>query len=280
MGTMKHLDLVSGIGGFALAAETVWPGIEHQFVEYNPFCQAVLKKHWPSSIIHGDIKSFNPDTECQGRQRTGNNAQGQHGQPNNTYENETPFILTGGFPCQPFSVNGKRAGTDDDRYLWPEMFRVIKLARPTWVIAENVYGIFTWKQGLVLETACSDLEAEGYEVRPFIIPACSKGAPHQRYRVWIIANAGPQRRNEGSNQSVRPEGQEPERKKHKHPDWERNWQEVAFATCNDQMDDGLSRWVDGLPYSRTSWRKEALKGQGNAIVPQVAIEIMRAIKES
>ena len=97
-------------------------------------------------------------------------------------------ILTGGFPCQPFSHAGRRKGTSDERYKWPEMFAVIRNVRPDWIIAENVRGLASWNDGMVLETVCTDLESEGYEVRPYIIPACSKGAPHRRERVWIVAN--------------------------------------------------------------------------------------------
>jgi DNA (cytosine-5)-methyltransferase 1 len=180
---MKHLDLFSGIGGFALAADRVWPGIEHTFVEHDTFCQAILKKHYPNSTIHGDIRTFIADTECL------REPQQEKGEQEEREWSSDCLILTGGFPCQPFSHAGRRKGTDDDRYLWPEMFRVIQLYKPTWVIAENVRGLTTWNEGMVLETVCSDLESEGYEVQPFIIPACAVGAPHRRERVWIVANS-------------------------------------------------------------------------------------------
>ena len=156
-----HLDLFSGIGGFALAAR--WAGFRTiGFCDNEPFAQAVIKKHWPEVPIHGDIKALD----------------------GTAYRGVT--LLTGGFPCQPFSNAGKRRGKDDDRYLWPEMLRVIQEARPAWIVGENVIGII----GLALDQVCSDLEAEGYEVEPIIIPACGVDAPHRRNRVWIIAGGG------------------------------------------------------------------------------------------
>ena len=156
-----HLDLFSGIGGFALAAG--WAGFETVgFCDNEPYAQAVLKKHWPNVPIHGDIKALD----------------------GTAYRGVT--LLTGGFPCQPFSNAGKRRGKDDDRYLWPQMLRVIQEARPTWIVGENVVGII----GLALDQVCSDLEAEGYEVEPIIIPACGVDAPHRRNRVWVVAGGG------------------------------------------------------------------------------------------
>ena len=97
-------------------------------------------------------------------------------------------VLTGGFPCQPFSLAGKRKGTEDARYLWPSMLGVIRAVRPRWVVGENVYGLVNWSDGLVLDTVCSDLEAAGYEVGTYVIPACGVGAPHRRDRIWIVAH--------------------------------------------------------------------------------------------
>jgi len=156
-----HLDLFSGIGGFALAAG--WAGFETVgFCDNEPYCQAILKKHWPQVPIHTDIKTLD----------------------GTAYRGIT--LLTGGFPCQPFSNAGKRRGKDDDRYLWPQMLRIIQEARPTWVVGENVVGII----GLALDQVCSDLEAKGYEVETIIIPACGVDAPHRRNRVWVIAGGG------------------------------------------------------------------------------------------
>lgn len=183
-----HIDLFSGIGGFALAAQRVWPNIQHTFVEYDPFCQAVLKKHWPEAEVNGDIHAFIADTKE--RRREGREVSVRSsGSQQATTDAHRAYILTGGFPCQPFSAAGRRKGTEDDRYLWPAMFEAVTLFKPRWVIAENVAGLVTWNNGMVLETVCSDLEGQGYEVQPFIIPATAVGAPHRRDRVWIIGYA-------------------------------------------------------------------------------------------
>lgn len=161
---MKMLDLFSGIGGFSLAAS--WTGCIETvaFCEIDPFCQKILKKHWPDVPVYSDI------TKLKGE------------------DFEKIDIITGGFPCQPFSLAGKRKGTADDRHLWPEMLRIISEVKPTWVIAENVYGLLSQQEGVVFENCCLDLENQGYEVQPFIIPACAINAPHRRDRVWIVAH--------------------------------------------------------------------------------------------
>lgn len=292
---MKHIDLFSGIGGFALASDRVWPGIEHTFVEHDPFCQAVLKKHYPNSTIHGDIRAFIADTEREGLEGAAGEKLQRNGDglTRNNNEHEQSFILTGGFPCQPFSHAGRRKGTDDDRYLWPEMFRVIQLYRPTWVIAENVRGLVTWNEGMVLETVCADLEREGYEVQPIVVPACAVGAPHRRDRVWIVAHAvnNGQRRTERGSEEAQDSIPTKHRTQHSTTresertisdgvndrPWEADWREVALATCHDGLDDGLPRQMDGVTISASRHRKEQLKAYGNAIVPQVAERIMRAI---
>lgn len=162
---MKHVDLFSGIGGFALAARWMnWTTA--QFVEIDPFCQKVLTKNFPNVPIHGDIKTFN-GTKYRG----------------------TVDILTGGFPCQPYSIAGKRRGDQDDRHLWPEMRRVIGEVQPPIVVGENVYGLLNWSRGMVFEQVQTDLANIGYEVTPFVLPACGVNAPHRRDRVWFIANA-------------------------------------------------------------------------------------------
>tara|TARA_Y100000592_G_scaffold42010_1_gene66789 strand:+ start:2669 stop:3676 length:1008 start_codon:yes stop_codon:yes gene_type:complete len=162
---MNHLDLFSGIGGFSLGLERA--GFKTiAFCEKELYCQMLLQKHWKGVKIYNDIK------ECKGKEIK------------ETYGRVD--LLTGGFPCQPYSVAGKQKGTDDDRYLWPEMFRVIKEVQPTFVIAENVRGIINIQDGMVFETVCSDLESEGFEIQTFIIPAAGVGAPHKRERVWIV----------------------------------------------------------------------------------------------
>ena len=184
---LRHGSLFSGIGGFDLAAE--WMGWENAFhCEWDDFGTKVLNYYWPNAKSYGDITKTD-FMEWRGR----------------------IDILTGGFPCQPFSMAGKRKGKEDDRYLWPEMLRAIREIQPTWVIGENVGGIismvqpcdevevggqaslleedyFTQKdQEYVVETVCSNLEREGYSVQPFLIPACAIGAPHRRDRVWFVA---------------------------------------------------------------------------------------------
>lgn len=166
---MRHGSLFSGIGGFDLAAE--WMGWENVFhCEWMEFPRKVLDYYWPDADSHVDI--------CK---------------TDFTKYANTIDILTGGFPCQPFSLAGKRKGTDDERYLWGEMLRAIREIKPKWVIAENVFGIVNIDGGMVFEQVCVDLENEGYEVQPFIIPACSKNAPHRRDRCWFVAYSVSQR---------------------------------------------------------------------------------------
>jgi DNA (cytosine-5)-methyltransferase 1 len=198
---MTHGSLFSGVGGFDLAAE--WMGWENLFhCEINEWCQKVLRFHFPKSIQYDDI----------------------------TRTDFAPWrgkvdVLTGGFPCQPFSTAGKRRGAEDDRYLWPEMLRAIREIRPAWVIGENVAGITSMvqpgsevtvesqaslfetsdketllEQEYVIETVCRDLEREGYSVQPILIPACGVGAPHKRDRVWFIASDRSDARIEGLRQ--------------------------------------------------------------------------------
>lgn len=162
---MTHLGLFEGIGGFSYAAQMC--GWETKaWVEIDPFCQEVLRKNFKNAIGYSDITTFDG----------------------------TPFrgqidVLTGGFPCQPFSTAGKRGGENDERFLWEAFNRVIGEIKPLFVVAENVGGLISISNGLVFERICNDLESQGYEVQPFIIPACAVGAPHRRDRVWIVAHA-------------------------------------------------------------------------------------------
>ena len=160
-----HASLFSGIGGFDLAARMV--GWENAFsCEIDPFCNRVLKFHFPDETQFEDIRRTDFSV-WRGR----------------------IDVLSGGFPCQPFSQAGKRKGTDDDRHLWPAMLTTIQQIRPRWVVGENVLGIVNWNAGMVFEQVCADLEAEGYEVQPFVLPACGVDAPHRRYRTFFIAYA-------------------------------------------------------------------------------------------
>ena len=166
MKRLTHLSLFSGIGGLDIAAEMA--GIETVGqCEYADYPYAILQQHWPTVPKWRDIRTLTGDDFYR---RTGL---------------RTVDIISGGFPCQPFSQAGKRRGKEDDRYLWPEMLRVIRELKPTWVVGENVPGIVS----LALDTVLSDLEAEGYEVQTFVIPACGVDAPHRRDRVAILAHA-------------------------------------------------------------------------------------------
>ena len=160
---MRHGSLFSGIGGFDLASE--WMGWENVFhCEWNPFGQKVLNYYWPNAITYHDITKTD-FTIHKGR----------------------IDIITGGFPCQPYSSAGKRLGKEDSRHLWPEMLRAIREVQPTWIVGENVRGLTNWNGGLVFDEVQAELEAQGYEVTPFLLPACAVNAPHRRDRIWFVA---------------------------------------------------------------------------------------------
>lgn len=160
---MRAISLFSGFGGFDLASEWMgWENVAH--CEWNPYGQKILKHYWPKAISYEDITKTD-FTIHRGR----------------------IDIVTGGFPCQPYSLAGKRKGTDDDRHLWPEMLRAIREIQPRWVVGENVFGLINWNGGLVFNQVQADLEAEGYEVFPYVLPAASVNAPHKRDRVWFVA---------------------------------------------------------------------------------------------
>lgn len=232
---MTHASVFSGIGGFDLAARNV--GITNVFqVEIDEFCQKVLAKNFPETEKYRNIYEFN-----------------------GAKYNGAIDIISGGFPCQPFSVAGKRKGTADDRYLWDEMFRVVCEVRPNWVIAENVEGLIANEQGLAFEKCFSDLESAGYDAEAFIIPAIAKNAPHRRNRVWIVANIDSERLQGASGlPNGFAYGNRGEIRW-----WRENWLEVAAQFC--RVDNGVSDRVDRI------------KSLGNAIVPQVAEEIFKAI---
>ena len=172
---MKLISLFSGIGGFELAAE--WAGWQNVVsCEINPFGRQVLNYYWPNAYHHDDIKTLTFEKiDYELKQRFGENW------------NADDIILTGGFPCQPYSAAGKRLGKEDERHLWPEMLRVIREVQPKWVVGENVLGLVNWSGGLVFEEVQADLESEGYEVQPYVLPAASVNAPHKRDRVWFVA---------------------------------------------------------------------------------------------
>ncbi len=161
---LKLLDLFSGIGGFSLGLESTGQFETIAFVEKDEFCKKVLKKNFNNIPIESEVRNVKGDRYAAD-------------------------IITGGFPCQPFSVAGKRKGTSDDRYLWDETIRVIRECKPRWFIGENVEGIINIQEGVVLRQVCDDLEKEGFEVQCLVIPASGIGAWHQRKRVWIIAHS-------------------------------------------------------------------------------------------
>lgn len=262
---LTAISLFSGIGGMDIAAELA--GFKTlAFVEWDKFCQKILRKHWPDVPIHGDIDEFDA------RQYRG-----------------TITLVHGGDPCQPSSVAGQRRGSEDDRYKWPQMLRVIRECRPAWVVNENPTGRLTMDFYQVL----SGLEGEGYETRSFVIPACAINAPHRRDRLYIVAynersrcnDGGPEREGiqgwcgscpedrecvgdvadttiqgfQGICESEQPESLLYAQRR----SWEENWLEVATSLC------GVD---DGLPY-----RVARLKALGNAQVPQQCYNIYRAI---
>ena len=293
MPKFRHLDLFSGIGGFALAASWVW-GEQHEivsFCEIEKFPQKVLKKHWPDVPIHDDIKTMKGD---------------QYGRIN---------LLTGGFPCQPYSVAGKQRGSKDDRALWPEMFRIIKEARPHWIIGENVAGFIN----MGLDDLLSDLESKGYETTAFIIPACGVDAKHKRDRIFIVAhskfNGLPTTKKTRSAKKTIPDEQKGQKRSlntERTSSLSTTLQDVANPnqirrgrvqqqpgifqkenkTCayapscfgiprgedrigaTWQAEPSVGRVADGI-----SSRVDRIKGLGNAIVPQVVAPIMAAIKQ-
>lgn len=183
---MKHGSLFSGIGGFDLAAQ--WMGWDNVFhCEWNEFGQKVLKYYWPGAKSYADITK----TDF-------------------TIHRGTIDILTGGFPCQPYSQAGKRLGKEDDRHLWPEMLRAIREIQPTFVVGENVRGLTNWNGGMVFDEVQADLEAAGYEVTPFLLPACAVNAPHRRDRIWFVAYSGSNGHKSGGyseNRSTQSEGE-------------------------------------------------------------------------
>ena len=174
---LKVLDLFSGIGGFSLGLESTGFFKTVAFCEKDDFCKQVLKKNWPNISIYNDVRSLH-DTKIQAD------------------------VVTGGFPCQSFSQAGLQKGRGDDRWLWNEMFDVIKRVKPRWVIGENVQGIINIENGMVLRQVQDDLEGEGFKVQCFVIPASGIGAWHQRKRVWILAS------NSNNNGSHRSKGNE------------------------------------------------------------------------
>ena len=286
---MTHGSLFSGIGGFDLAAS--WMGWENIFhCERDEFGQKVLAYHFPNSKLYDDVRTMDA----------------------NKYRGRID-VLTGGFPCQPFSLAGKRKGKEDERHLWPSMLRIIGECRPRYVVGENVKGLVGWSNGMVLEEVCVDLENIGYSVQPYLIPACAKNAPHQRMRVWFVAYSNDDRtgrtsrrdesRSEGiqerdkvqlANESdslryihapnsdsstgkIEPISRQGQGKSiGRDSQTIRNrWQDFPTVPPVCGGNDGLPKELDGITFPK--WRRQSVAAYGNAIVPQIAHSIFEAI---
>lgn len=266
---MKHGSLFSGIGGFDLAAQ--WAGWENVFqVEIDTWCQKILKKNFPNAQLYSDIRNFDGTAWCG-----------------------AVDVISGGFPCQPFSTSGKRLGKEDKRHLWPEMLRIIQEVKPTWVVGENVRGLVNWSKGLVLEEVCADLEASGYEVQPFLLPAAGVNAPHQRQRIWVIAYSKScnDRRNtrEFSAENGRQE-------RNNLSEFGRTGKIYDSSNANFQRLQRFNENKKGIPTThKNTWdkfptqsaicggndgvpnRMDRIRGLGNAVVPQLVYQIFETI---
>lgn len=330
---LTHLSLFSGIGGIDIAAEQA--GFETVcFVEIDPFCQNVLKHHWPDVPIIGDIKDVTRE-KIMGYAKRVWKSQPQGGKQDIrgwSFNRNKPWIkcescgerfygsasglcpncefpitlITGGFPCQPFSVAGKQRGEADDRYLWPEMLRVIEEIRPDWVCGENVAGLIR----MGLDDCLSDLEGIGYTTQAFVIPACAVNAPHRRDRVFIVAHTDTERLQRGgctelpectSEQFIRErntskdvadtKGISPQGF-HNRQREEKSWGSGTRPTqsCLGGMADGLPPKMDGswwenepeIPRVATGVkdRVDRLKALGNAVVPAQIYPILKAIADT
>jgi len=295
-----HLDLFSGIGGFALAAE--WARFRTiGFCEIDKYCQEVLAKNFRNYVAYSESRESGKSSESKGREDFSRRS------PllvkNICDLNGTVFkgvtLITGGFPCQPFSVAGKRRGKEDDRHLWPEMLRVIAEARPAWVLGENVAGII----GMELDAVLSDLEAIGYATRPFIIPACGVDARHRRNRVWVVAYDDKRQsarfgQHSGKvlseQESTRPCGSSSNGSNSMFPRLEKfdgvgdggssGPEKLAGGkSIGTHPENGAQQWLPEPDVGRVAHgiprRVDRLRGLGNAIVPQVAYQILKAIHD-
>ena len=236
---MRHLDLFSGIGGFALAAQ--WAGFTTVgFSEIDPYCCELLSERFPLIPNYGDIT--NADfSELAG----------------------TIDLLTGGFPCQPFSLLGKKLGERDSRNLWPHMFRVIKQIQPSWVVCENVLGAKSYIEKQVIP----DLLGEGYDCTYLQIQASDVGASHRRQRLWPVAYSDSKPSIKANKGTIAEQKERHSRQGYSRQAWDgfpRDYWE-ADSPRVWRMDDGLPEEVDRL------------KALGNSIVPQVAYQILKAI---
>lgn len=249
---MKSLELFAGIGGITLGAE--WAGIETvAFCERDPFCQKVLNKHWPAVPIFDDVKTLNKQ------------ALEERGIDVGTIE-----LISGGFPCQPWSeaAGDKAKGKDDERHLWPEMFRLIHEIRPTWVVGENVANFAR----MGLDDTLSDLESIGYKTQSFVIPACAVKAPHERKRTFIVAYSDSKRND--SEEEYRVIGNRTEdmqERKYSQRKSSNKTKDIVSRT-EWRNEPGVGRVVDGIPN-----RVDRCRALGNAVVPQQIYPIFEAI---
>jgi DNA (cytosine-5)-methyltransferase 1 len=281
---VQHGSLFSGIGGFDLAASWMgWTNVFH--CEKDAFCRKVLRHYWPQAVCYEEIGEFDA----------------------NDYRGRID-VLTGGFPCQPFSRAGKRKGTADNRHLWPQMCRIIGEVRPRWIVGENVLGLLDWNRGMVFDQVQADLETQGYQVCAFVLPAAGVGAPHKRDRVWIVAYADPdagaqaQRGSDGAKDKGSPGGGSERLRAGLSvgttatgggrentgdglfsggslfpgggivPGWE-SWPLQSLFPVGD---DGVPAGLDAGAVSR--WRSLCIQAIGNAVVPQVVLQIFRVIE--
>jgi DNA (cytosine-5)-methyltransferase 1 len=269
MGALRHVDLCSGIGGFALGFEWAELSSPVLFCDIEPWSRKILAKHWPDVPIAEDVKELASDPD------------------RNVPDCD---ILTAGYPCQPFSLAGKRGGSEDDRHIWPHILQIVASKRPAWCVFENVYGHLT----LGLDQVLSDLEVEGYATRPFIVPACGVDAPHKRDRIWIIAkNMADTEIMHGdvcAQHSEQSERQAPKPREHSGKKFmadtddsgreEQRWPQPAQPKHQAPQrgsgwlpEPAVGRVANGIPR-----RVDRLKGLGNAIVPQIAMRIGQTIR--
>ena len=264
-----HLSLFTGIGGIDLAAE--WAGFDTILqVERDPFCRRVLEAHWPHVRRHDDITTL----DC--RDLAG-----------------TVDLVSGGFPCQPWSAAGKQRGAEDDRDLWPAMLRVIREIRPAWVLGENVAGFL----GVGLDRTLSDLEREGYEWSTFVLPAVAVGARHQRHRVFVVghdADADSWRRQGNAEHhgetAQRAAGghsrrQHAGRLRHAVPDADGSRLAVRRGQNGERPHTAAARggrWAIEPAVGRVAYgvpgRMDRLRALGNAVVPQQVYPILAALR--